>query len=114
MMKLTLLPISSNRTFDLPPLNKITLAFLFARFLGANQTNKYYTWSAAGQLESIEKAGKLYYPVRNRQGDIVTVLDETGNAVATYTYDSTGQIEISPYRYAGYRYDEAINFYSYF
>ena len=85
---------------------------------GYDRVKKYYTWSAAGHLESIEENGKLYYPVRNGQGDIVEILDEQGATVAEYAYDAfgnivheSGQTDISPYRYAGYRYDEVSNLY---
>ena len=53
------------------------------------------------------------------QGDIVGIVDSTGNTVATYTYDAWGNIltangdlaEINPIRYRGCYYDDEINMY---
>ncbi|QST00325.1 DNRLRE domain-containing protein [Pontibacillus sp. ALD_SL1] len=79
---------------------------------------KYYTWSPTGHLLNIEVDGQTYYPIFNGHGDITKIIDSNQEVVATYTYDSfgniidsSGQTEISPYRYAGYRYDEVTGLY---
>lgn len=58
-----------------------------------------------------------YYNVYNGHGDVIQVLDESGNAVNTYEYDEWGnilsiseQIE-NPIRYAGEYYDEESGLY---
>ena len=59
--------------------------------------------------------GKMFYYVKNLQGDIVKILDEDGISYASYVYDSCGNIlsqsddelsSINPLRYRGYVYDE--------
>ena len=60
-----------------------------------------------------------YTYVKNIQGDVVGVIDSTGNTVATYTYDAWGNIltatgdlaSINPIRYRGYYYDDEIEMY---
>ena len=59
--------------------------------------------------------GKMFYYVKNLQGDIVKILDEDGNEKADYVYNAWGDIisqsddelaSINPLRYRGYVYDE--------
>ena len=59
--------------------------------------------------------GKMFYYVKNLQGDIVKILDEDGNEKASYVYNAWGDIlsqsedelsSINPLRYRGYVYDE--------
>ena len=59
--------------------------------------------------------GKIFYYVKNLQGDIVKILDEDGNEKASYVYNAWGNIlsqsedelsSINPLRYRGYVYDE--------
>ena len=59
--------------------------------------------------------GKMFYYVKNLQGDIVKILDEDGNEKANYVYNAWGNIlsqsndelsSINPLRYRGYVYDE--------
>ena len=60
--------------------------------------------------------GKMFYYVKNLQGDIVKILDEDGISYASYVYDSWGNIleekgepilrRLNPLRYRGYVYDE--------
>lgn len=64
-----------------------------------------------------------YYYVRNGQNDIVAILDNYGNEVVNYRYDTWGMLlDISgslastvgvknPYRYRGYRYDTETGLY---
>ncbi len=74
--------------------------------------------------------GTEYYYIRNAQGDIVGLFDESGSQVVSYTYDTWGKlISIkdkdskdvttdttnvgykNPYRYRGYRYDSETGLY---
>ena len=59
--------------------------------------------------------GKMFYYVKNLQGDIVKILDEDGQEKADYVYNAWGDIisqsddelaSIYPLRYRGYVYDE--------
>ena len=60
--------------------------------------------------------GKMFYYVKNVQGDVVKILDEEGVSYASYVYDSWGNIleekgepilsRLNPLRYRGYVYDE--------
>ena len=57
--------------------------------------------------------GTTYYYVTNLQGDVMGMVDASGNSVASYTYDpyskvltATGTLaEKNPLRYRGYYYD---------
>ena len=60
---------------------------------------------------------KTYYYVTNLQGDVIAILDETGNKVAEYSYDAWGRLlcdldedeetiySLNPLLYRGYVYD---------
>ena len=60
-----------------------------------------------------------YYYVTNLQGDVMYLVDASGNEVAAYDYDPYGKIisatgamaEINPLRYRGYYYDTETSFY---
>ncbi|MBT2730673.1 DNRLRE domain-containing protein [Bacillus sp. ISL-75] len=61
----------------------------------------------------------VYYFITNYRGDILKLLDESGHEVATYTYDSYGNIinssgelaDDNPIRYAGYYFDQETTHY---
>ena len=62
-----------------------------------------------------------YYYLFNLQGDIVGIMDSSGNTVTEYTYDAWGQLltttgntelgNKNPLRYRGYYYDSETGFY---
>ena len=63
---------------------------------------------------------KTYLYTRNLQGDIIAITDTaTETVVATYTYDSWGNVltatgtmaEVNPFRYRGYYYDAETSLY---
>ena len=76
-----------------------------------------------GLLLGFSYNGEKYYYIRNLQNDIIGILDNSGNQVVSYTYDSWGKllsIEGSakdtigvqnPFRYRGYYYDTETRFY---
>ena len=76
-----------------------------------------------GLLLGFSYNGAKYYYIRNLQSDIIGILDNSGNQVVSYTYDSWGKlisIEGSakdtigvqnPFRYRGYYYDTETGFY---
>ncbi len=89
-----------------------------------NGTDKiYYTYGSDGRLVSMNLNGVEYYYVRNAQGDIVGLLDESGTEMVSYVYDSWGKLVSTtgtlkdtvgaknPYRYRGYRYDTETGLY---
>jgi len=66
--------------------------------------------------------GIEYYYLSDTQGNIIGLMDQSGDIVVEYRYDAWGNIikqsssitgldEINPYRYRGYRYDEELNLY---
>ncbi len=82
----------------------------------------YYTYDVDGTLISMNYQGVEYYYMSNLQGDIIGMIDGSGNIVVKYSYDAWGNIlyqwtsitnldDINPYRYRGYRYDEETNLY---
>ena len=67
--------------------------------------------------------GTPYYYLRNAQGDIVGIVDTSGNTVVSYTYDAWGKLltttgtmastlgAYNPLRYRGYVYDAETGLY---
>ena len=63
--------------------------------------------------------GTTYYYVTNLQGDVMGLVDTSGNSVASYTYDPYGKVltatgtlaEKNPLRYRGYYYDSESGLY---
>ena len=61
----------------------------------------------------------MYYYVTNLQGDVVNILDASGNIKASYTYNAWGEIlsatgdmaDINPLRYRGYYFDSDTGLY---
>ena len=82
---------------------------------------------APGEIVLVCKVGSgtsyIYYYLRNAQGDIVKLIDSSGNTVVEYTYDSWGKLIATtgslantvgsnqPFRYRGYIYDEETGWY---
>ena len=80
-----------------------------------------YAYDESG-IATITYNGTLYYVQKNFQGDIVALVDQSGNVVAKYVYDAWGVCNvydasgtlntsdsfignINPFRYRGYYYD---------
>ena len=82
-----------------------------------------FSYDAAGNAAAVDHNGTYYYYLRNGQGDIVKIVDGSGNTVVEYTYDSWGKPlsctgtlattlgALNPFRYRGYVYDEETEFY---
>ena len=75
---------------------------------------------------SVSNTDTIFTYIRNELGDIVSILDESGNEVISYTYDEWGNIlssnpssygyyyllkQVNPFRYRGYVYDEETGLY---
>ena len=83
----------------------------------------YYTYDNSGNILSMNLNGTEYYYLKNAQGDILGLTDNTGTQVVSYTYDSWGKLVSitgsladtigvkNPYRYRGYRYDTETGLY---
>ena len=83
----------------------------------------WYHYDSGANLISIVIGGKNYFYVRNLQNDVIALVDEDGNEVVHYTYDSWGKIlsitgslkdtigQQNPFRYRGYFYDNETGMY---
>ena len=90
-----------------------------------NTDTYYFTYDASGAPATVNFNGTNYTYVKNLQGDIVGILDSTGNLVVEYKYDAWGApISISsesttvdglafdnPFRYRGYVWDDETRLY---
>ena len=75
-----------------------------------------YTYDCNGTLISFNEDGEDYFYLYNLQGDVIGLIDDLGNTIATYSYDAYGNTSITgvsnnPYTYRGYRYDSEIDMY---
>ena len=82
-----------------------------------------FAHDAAGTPLSTIHNGTTYYYATNLQGDVVALLNASGTAVVTYTYDAWGKLldtsgtlastlgALNPLRYRGYVYDTETGLY---
>ena len=78
-----------------------------------------FIYDSDGRPYAMNYNGTLYYYITNLQGDVIRIIDETGEEVAMYQYDAWGKIididgelsGINPLRYRGYYYDAESGFY---
>ena len=83
----------------------------------------WYMYDSGANLVSMVSGGKNYFYIRNLQNDVIALIDEDGNEVVHYTYDSWGKIlsitgslkdtvgQLNPFRYRGYFYDTETGMY---
>ena len=80
----------------------------------------FFYYDTVNSPVALSYNGKMFYYVKNLQGDIVKILDEDGNEKASYVYNAWGDIisqsddelaSINPLRYRGYVYDEDTTLY---
>lgn len=84
---------------------------------GSNTLDFFY--DANGTPYALKYNGTVYYYITNLQGDVIQIVDASGNAVATYEYDPYGKVisatgtlaETNPIRYRGYYYDSETGLY---
>ena len=90
-----------------------------------NTDEYYFTYDASGKPATVNFNGTNYTYVKNLQGDIVGILDASGNMVVEYKYDAWGDaVSIysasttvddlafdNPFRYRGYIWDEETKLY---
>ena len=106
--------------------NNVTEYRLAGDLLVAEVTNgkeTSFVYDSGADLVAMIYEGKYYFYVKNLQGDIVSIVDESGTAIVNYSYDSWGrllQIEgskkdtigiLNPFRYRGYYYDTETGMY---
>ncbi len=84
----------------------------------SGNSTKIFTYDENDRLISMKYNGNVYYYFLNQQGDVLGLWDESGNVVASYTYDAWGNATLSgsmsnvnPFRYRGYYYDYHIGMY---
>ena len=82
-----------------------------------------FAYDASGTPMALTYGGATYYYATNIQGDVVAILNASGTAVVTYTYDAWGNILTTtgtmastlgthnPLRYRGYVYDHETGLY---
>lgn len=85
-----------------------------------NDTLLFY-YNSNGSATSFKYNGTMYYYVKNLQGDIVKIINQTGTEVVNYSYDTWGNILnitgdssikiLNPFRYRGYVYDNESGLY---
>ena len=90
---------------------------------GGGATNILYYYYDESGVAGFELDGTKYYFLKNIQGDVVNILNSSGQVVVTYTYDAWGKVlsitgtlassvgQINPFRYRSYYYDRETGFY---
>ena len=85
--------------------------------------NLHFFYDAQSKPAFVEYNGTMYRYVHNLQGDIVGIIDNSGNLVVEYKYDAWGKPlsitgtlkttlgEYNPFRYRGYVWDEETRLY---
>lgn len=87
----------------------------------------YFYYDPAGNVLGFEyyesendSTPDMYYYVKNAQGDVIGIIDNTGATVVKYSYNAWGKIlsvtdndiaQINPFRYRSYYYDNETGFY---
>ena len=81
----------------------------------------YFYYDSNNSVTAMSINDSMYYYVKNLQGDITKIVNESGNVLVEYTYDAWGKIlketssgngtyanikDFNPFRYRGYVYDE--------
>jgi len=82
-----------------------------------------FAYDASGAPMAVNFNGTNYYYLVNLQGDVMGIVDSTGNIVVNYTYDAWGKPlsttgmmastlgSLNPLRYRGYVYDQETGLY---
>lgn len=83
----------------------------------------HFFYDAQSRPAVVAYDGNMYYYRHNLQGDIVEIVDSSGNVVVEYSYDAWGAStgiegtlkttlgKLNPFRYRGYVYDEESDLY---
>ena len=80
----------------------------------------YFYYDSNNSVTAMSLNDTMYYYIKNLQGDIKKIVNESGNVLVEYTYDAWGKIlnetssgngtyahvkDFNPFRYRGYVYD---------
>lgn len=77
----------------------------------------WYLYDGADDIIGFEYQDQTYYYLKNLQGDVLQILDGSGNTIVEYMYDSWGKVvsvtgtqaetigQRNPFRYGSYYYD---------
>ena len=79
---------------------------------GKTETHNFF-YDNSGTPYAMQVDGTTYYYITNLQGDVMELVDASGNTVASYTYSPYGKVltaegtlaDKNPLRYRGYYYD---------
>ena len=83
----------------------------------------YFRYDSNDELVGAQINGTEYIYLRNLQGDVISLLDESGQSVVDYTYDAWGKVvsitgaladsigQLNPMRYRGYYFDYESGYY---
>ena len=83
----------------------------------------YYLYDESGSVQGFIYNNNYYYYQKNLQGDVIRILNYSGNVVVEYTYDAWGKVltttgtlastlgQYNPFRYRSYYYDTETGFY---
>jgi RHS repeat-associated protein len=63
--------------------------------VGETTTSTYFTFRKPGDILTMTVGESTYFYVQNIRGDVVALMDSSGNQVASYTYDTWGKPTIS-------------------
>lgn len=80
-----------------------------------------FYYDSDSNVTSFKYGDTMYYYIKNLQGDIVKIINQSGTVYATYVYDAWGNIksvsgapglrELNPFRYRSYLYDSESGLY---
>lgn len=89
--------------------------------LTKNNNTLLFYYDSNGNIVSFKYGNIMYYYVKNLQGDVVKIINQSGTEIATYVYDTWGNIrsaigdtnlkELNPFRYRSYIYDTETGLY---
>ena len=85
---------------------------------GTTETHNFF-YDNTGKPYAMQVNGTTYYYITSLQGDVMGLVDTSGNSVASYTYDPYGKLltatgelaDKNPLRYRGYYYDSESGLY---
>ena len=78
-----------------------------------------FGYDESGHAATMKYNGTTYYYITNIQGDVLKIVNSSGTAMATYTYNAWGELlsssgslaSVNPIRYRSYYYDAETGFY---
>ena len=90
---------------------------------GGTTYTLHYLYDESGSVQGLIYNDNYYYYQKNLQGDVIRILNYSGNVVVEYTYDAWGKVltttgtlastlgQYNPFRYRSYYYDTETGFY---